>query len=112
VIPPSLRHEYWVGFSIADADAPERFGILLLWAPILALGVGGLSARLGIAPLRTSNRSREPTPSPLTSPLEESPYESIPLPSIRLLLGRLLPAAQPGEAYLTTLRSRRRSAKT
>jgi hypothetical protein len=56
----------------------------------------GLGAALGELSRGTGNPSGEPMP----SPLEEPPHE----------YGRLLPAARPDEAYLTTLRNWRRSA--
>ena len=59
----------------------------------------GLGTALGELSRGTGRRSGEPMPLPRTSPLEESPHE----------YGRVLPAARPDEAYLTTLRTWRRS---
>lgn len=56
VIPPGLRHEYQVGFSIADDASAERLGVLLFWVPILALFAGGLGAGLGQVSLRIGDR--------------------------------------------------------
>jgi hypothetical protein len=63
VIPPGLRHEYWVGLSITQENLP--FYLALIAAPIVALFPAGLGAGLGEVSLRSRNRfdsARSPAP--------------------------------------------------
>jgi hypothetical protein len=67
-IPPSLRHEYWVGLSIAAASRePDA---MLIIAPIFALFAGGLATGPAQVSPRTGNRhdsrhtAEPPTPAP------------------------------------------------
>ena len=55
VIPPNLRHEYWVGLSITQENLP--FYIALVAAPMFALLAGGLGVGLAEASLGIRNRS-------------------------------------------------------
>ncbi len=57
VIPPGLRHEYWVGLSIAQANLPYYFA--LIFAPLFAVFGGGVGVGVGLgeASLRTRKRS-------------------------------------------------------
>ncbi|MGA2010343.1 MAG: hypothetical protein ABSH51_07395 [Solirubrobacteraceae bacterium] len=50
VIPPDLRHEYWVGLSITQATV--GLNAALFFAPIFALLAGGVGAGLGAASAR------------------------------------------------------------
>jgi hypothetical protein len=54
VIPPGLRHEYWVGLSIAQESLP--FYIALIAAPMFALFPAGVGVGLAEASLRSGNR--------------------------------------------------------
>ena len=60
-IPPNLRHEYWVGLSIAQAagtsGGPDW---MLVIAPMLALFAGGFGTGLAEASRRTGNRGESP----------------------------------------------------
>ena len=58
VIPPGLRHEYWVGLSITQENLP--FYLALIAAPIFALFPAGLGAGLAEVSLRTRNRFDSP----------------------------------------------------
>ena len=61
-IPPNLRHEYWVGLSIAQAaGASGGTDWMLVVAPLLALFAGGLGAGLAQASVR-GNRPDSPRP--------------------------------------------------
>jgi hypothetical protein len=67
-IPPSLRHEYWIGLSIAAASRePDA---MLIIAPMFALLAGALGTGLAQASPRTGNRhdsrhtAEPPTPAP------------------------------------------------
>jgi hypothetical protein len=60
-IPPNLRHEYWVGLSIAQAaGASGGTDWMLVIAPMFALFAGGLGAALAERSLRTGNRPDSP----------------------------------------------------
>lgn len=67
-IPPDLRHEYWVGLSIAAASRePDA---MLIIAPMFALLASALGTGLAQASLRTGNRqdprrtAEPPSPAP------------------------------------------------
>ncbi|MGO9899762.1 MAG: hypothetical protein ACLP0J_08735 [Solirubrobacteraceae bacterium] len=66
VIPPGLRHEYWVGLSIAQADLP--YYIALIFAPMFAVFGGGVGVGLGEASLRTRNRFDSARAAPPSAP--------------------------------------------
>ncbi len=68
VIPPGLRHEYWVGLSITQANLP--YYIALLFTPVFALLAGGVGVGLGDASLRTSDRADAPRSVPPSAPSE------------------------------------------
>lgn len=54
VIPPGLRHQYWVGRSISQEKLP--FYLALIAAPLFALFPAGLGAGLAEASPRTRDR--------------------------------------------------------
>jgi len=58
VIPPALRHEYWVGLSITQENLP--FYLALLAAPMFALFPAGLGVGLAELSLRPRNRFDSP----------------------------------------------------
>jgi hypothetical protein len=65
VIPPGLRHEYWVGLSIAQAaGASGATDWMLIIAPMFALFAGGLGTRLAQASPRGNRRDSPPTSAP------------------------------------------------
>ena len=66
VIPPGLRHEYWVGLSITQANLP--FYVALFVTPMFALLVGGVGVGIGDASLRTRDRSNAPRSTPPPAP--------------------------------------------
>jgi len=57
-IPPDLRHEYWVGLSIARAAAGPDW--MLAIAPMFALFAGALGTGLAEASLRAGKRRDSP----------------------------------------------------
>ena len=60
-IPPNVRHDYWVGLSIAQAaGASGGTDWMLVIAPLLALVAGGLGAGLPGASQRSGNRGEFP----------------------------------------------------
>ncbi len=66
VVPPDLRHEYWVGVSVAQASLP--YFAALVVAPVFALFGGGLGVGLGEASLSVRKRFDSPGPAPPPEP--------------------------------------------
>jgi hypothetical protein len=65
-IPSGLRHQYWVGLSVARAGAGPDW--MLAIAPIFALFAGLLGAGLGEVSLRAGNRHDSPPTAELSAP--------------------------------------------
>ncbi len=105
MVAASLTHEYRYGATLVrttrTADLTLVLGLLFALLPV------GIGAALGELTLGIGRRPGEPIHAPLASPLEEPAWERTPL-----VFGRLLPVARPEEAYITTLRTWRRSPKT
>jgi len=67
VIPPNLRHEYWVELSVGQADLTAY--LVLLLAPLFGSGLGALGAGLARRSRRSDERDgggpqRQPSPAP------------------------------------------------
>ena len=66
VIPPGLRHEYWVEISVGQAGQTPLAALLL--APFLGAGLGALAGGLARRSTGTSGRDAGPPSPPAPSP--------------------------------------------
>ncbi len=66
VIPPGLRHEYWVGLSVTQASLPVD--IALIGAPLIALPAAGIGVGLGQASSRGRHRLDPADVTPASGP--------------------------------------------
>lgn len=98
VIPPGLRHEYWVELSVGQAGMAPYIAVFL--APFLGAGVGALGAGLARGSRGTSGRGGSPIAASPPAPSDRE--QVIDLLKAAFVQGRLIKDeldARVGHAY-------------